>query len=111
METLLVKLFAIALALSQVTTAPDAMKTRFDRMQDREEVARLLHAGCTHMQKVFDIEGINLDDLITTALDDPHAIAEENKVFRGINFIDLQGAYRQFCTDQKSLQRPLIWAL
>ena len=101
METLLVKIFAIALALSQVTTAPDAMKTQFDRTQDQEQVARLLRAGCTHMQKVFDIEGINLDDLIATALDDPQAIADENKVFRGINFVDLQGAYRQFCTDQK----------
>ena len=100
METLLVKIFAIALALSQVTTAPDAMKTQFDRTQDQEQVARLLRAGCTHMQKVFDIEGINLDDLIATALDDPQASASENKVFRGINFVDLQGAYRQFCADQ-----------
>jgi 1A family penicillin-binding protein len=101
METFLVKIFAIALALSQVTTAPDAMKTQFDRTQDQEQVARLLRAGCTHMQKVFDIEGINLDDLIATALDDRQAIADENKAFRGINFVDLQGAYRQFCTDQK----------
>ena len=30
MDTLLVKIFATALALSQVTTEPDALKTRFD---------------------------------------------------------------------------------
>ena len=100
MEPLLVKIFAIALALSQVTTTPDAVKTQFDRTRDQEQVTGLLRAGCSHIKKVFDIERINLDDLITTALDDPQAIANENKAFRGINFIDLQGAYRQFCTDQ-----------
>ena len=31
METLLIKIFATALALSQVMTAPDAVKTQFDR--------------------------------------------------------------------------------
>ena len=100
MEPLLVKIFAIALALSQVTTTPDAVKTQFDRTRDQEQVTGLLRAGCSHIKKVFDIERINLDDLIATALDDPQAIADENKVFRGINFVDLQGAYRQFCTDQ-----------
>ena len=61
MESLLVKIFALALALSQVTTTPDAVKTQFDRTRDQEEVARLLGAGCTHMRKAFDIEDINLD--------------------------------------------------
>ena len=32
METILVKIFAVALALSQVTTTPDAVKTRFDQL-------------------------------------------------------------------------------
>src|SRR5262245_54280566 len=100
METLLIKIFATALALSQVTTTPDAVKTQFDRMRDQEQVAQLLHAGCTHMRKAFDIEDINLEDLIATALDDPQA-AGENKVFRGINFADLQMAYRQFCKGEK----------
>ena len=100
MEPLLVKIFAIALALSQVTTTPDAVKTQFDGKRDQEQVTGLLRAGCTHIKKVFDIERINLDDLIATALDDPQATANENKVFRGINFVDLQGAYRRFCTDQ-----------
>src|SRR5215510_7213208 len=101
MELLLVKIFATALALSQVTTTPDAVKTQFDRASDQEQVAQLLRAGCTHMRKAFDIEDINLDDLIATALDDPQAISNENKVFRGINFVDLQTAYRQFCKNEK----------
>jgi penicillin-binding protein 1A len=101
METILVKIFATALALSQVTTTPDAVKTEFDRVRDQEQVAQLLHAGCTHMRKAFDIEDINLEELIATALDDPQALAGENKVFRGINFADLQTAYREFCKNEK----------
>ena len=101
METLLVKIFATALALSQVTTAPDAVKTQFDRARDQEQVAQLLRAGCTHMRKAFGIEDINLDEFIATALDDPQVISNENKVFRGINFVDLQTAYRQFCKNEK----------
>jgi penicillin-binding protein 1A len=96
METLLVKIFATALALSGVTTAPEAVKTRFDRTQDQPQVALLLRAGCAHMLKAFDIEDINLEELIATALDDPQAM-DESKAFRGINFADLQTAYRQFC--------------
>ena len=101
METLLVKIFATALALSQVTAAPDAVKTQFDRARDQEQVAQLLRAGCTHMRKAFGIEDINLDEFIATALDDPQVISNENKVFRGINFVDLQTAYRQFCKNEK----------
>src|SRR6516164_11677238 len=101
METILVKIFATALALSQVTTTPDAIKTRFDRVQDQEQVAQLLHAGCTHMRKAFEIEDINLEDLIATALDDPQAVAGESMAFHGINFADLQMAYREFCKNEK----------
>src|SRR6516165_8465792 len=101
MESILVKIFATALALSQVTTAPDAVKTRFDRAQDQQRVAELLRAGCTHMRKAFDIEDINLEELIATAMDDPQAVAGESKVFPGINFADLQTAYRQFCKNEK----------
>src|SRR5438876_4020043 len=100
METLLVKTFATALALSQVTTAPEAVAPRFDRVADQAVVAQLLRAGCTHMRKAFDIEDINLDELIATALDDPQAVGE-NTVFRGINFADLQMAYREFCKNEK----------
>jgi hypothetical protein len=41
MESLLVKIFALALALSQVTTTPDGVKTQFDRTRDQGEGARL----------------------------------------------------------------------
>jgi penicillin-binding protein 1A len=101
METLLVKIFATALALSQVTTTPERVATRFDRTADQPKVAQLLRAGCTHMRKAFDIEDINLDDLIATAMEDPQAIAGESKVFRGINFADLITAYRQFCKNEQ----------
>ena len=100
METILVKIFATALSLSQVATTPDAVKTQFDRVRDQEQVAQLLHAGCTHMRKAFDIEDLNLEELIATALDDPQAVGE-NKVIRGINFTDLQMAYREFCKNEK----------
>src|SRR5947209_16392846 len=101
MESILVKILATALALSQVATAPDAVKTRFDRAQDQPRVAELLRAGCTHMRKAFDIEDINLDELIATAMDDPQALSSESKVFRVINFADLVTAYRQFCKNEK----------
>ena len=100
MESILVKIFATALALSQVATAPDAVKTRFERAQDQQQVAELLRAGCMHMRKAFDIEDINLEELIATAMDDPQAVAGESKVFHGINFADLQTAYRQFCKNE-----------
>src|ERR1700686_3783131 len=100
METLLVKIFATALALSQVTTAPEAITTRFDRETDRPTVTALLRAGCTHMRKAFDIEDITLDELIATAMDDPQAMGE-SKAFRGINFADLLTAYREFCKNEQ----------
>jgi hypothetical protein len=100
METLLIKIFATALALSQVTTAPEALVTQFDRVADQAHVAALLRAGCTHMRKAFDIEDINLDDLIATAMDDPQAMGE-SKAFHGINFADLLTAYRQFCKNER----------
>jgi penicillin-binding protein 1A len=100
METLLVKIFAAALALSQVTTAPDVVATRFDRVANQVHVAALLRAGCTHMRKAFDIEDINLDELIATAMDDPQAIGE-SKAFHGINFADLLTAYREFCKNEQ----------
>jgi penicillin-binding protein 1A len=103
METLLIKIFATALALSQVMTAPDAVKTQFDRNRDQPEVAQLLHAGCTHMLKVFELEDINIDDLIATAMDDPQAISG-SKALRGIDIADLQTAYRQFCKNEKVAQ-------
>ena len=96
MESILVKVFATGLALSQVTTTPDAIKTEFDKDRDQAAVAELLHQGCNHMLKAFDLENINFDELLVIALNDPEAIGE-NKAFRGINFADLHIAYRQFC--------------
>ncbi|MGC2080516.1 MAG: hypothetical protein WA728_31790, partial [Xanthobacteraceae bacterium] len=69
MDTILVKIFATALALSQVTTQPQAVKTHFDPLKDQDEVVQILRNGCAHMKQAFDIESINLDDLIATALD------------------------------------------
>ena len=99
MNAILIKIFATALALSQVTTRPDAVKTHFDPSADRDEVVRILRDGCTHMRKAFDIEDINLDDLITTAMADPEA-ASGIKSFHGLDFTNLQAAYRQFCRDE-----------
>ncbi len=107
METLFVKIFATALAFSQVTVTPNAVKTEFNRDRDQKEVAELLQAGCTHMIEAFQIENINLDDLIETAMDDPRAFGGEDKEFRGINFADLQTAYRQFCKHQE-VERPVV---
>ena len=45
MDALLVKIFATALTLSQVTTAPDQVKTQFDRVKDQGQVVQLLRAG------------------------------------------------------------------
>ena len=53
MEALLVKIFATALALSQVMTTPSAVKTEFDRRSDQPRVVKILNAGCAHMLKAF----------------------------------------------------------
>ena len=55
MDIILVKIFATALALSEVTTQPQAVKTHFDPVQDRTEVVQLLRDGCAHMRQAFDI--------------------------------------------------------
>jgi penicillin-binding protein 1A len=100
METLLVKIFATALALSQVMTTPNNVKTEFNPQRDQQQVAQILQAGCTHMIKAFAIDDINIDDLIATAMDDPQAIGSA-KVLRGINLDDLLTAYKQFCKGEK----------
>ena len=102
MDLILIKIFATALAFSQVTTQPDGVKTEFDAVRDRFEVAQLLSAGCAHMRKAFDIEDINLDDLIATAMDDKEALNSEIKALKGLNSADLHVAYGQFWQGQKS---------
>jgi penicillin-binding protein 1A len=107
MDTLLIKIFATALTFSQVATAPDRVKTEFDPIQDRQQVVSLLRAGCAQMRKAFDIEDLNVDDLIATAMDDPDAVAGGHAAFRGINIKDLHVAYRQFCKNEAVTNSPV----
>src|SRR5579885_1093329 len=100
MDTILVKIFATALALSEVTTQPQAVKTHFDPAQDQAQVVQILRDGCAHVKQAFDIESINLDELITTALDDPKAAGADISAFHGVNFADLNSAYHQFCKNE-----------
>src|ERR1700704_328121 len=101
MNVILIKMFATALAMSQVTAQPDKIKTEFDPARDRDVVAQLLRDGCAHMRKAFDIEDVNLDDLIATAMEDPQALAGEVKAFKGVEFNDLFLAYREFFKNEK----------
>src|SRR5215813_12097536 len=107
MDTLLIKIFATALAFSQVATTPDRVKTEFDPIQDRQQVVSVLRAGCAQMRKAFDIEDLNVDDLIATAMDDPDAVAGGHAAFRGINIKDLHVAYRQFCKNETVANSPV----
>ena len=107
MNLFLIKIFATALAFSQVTTRPDEVKTEFDAVRDRFEVAQLLGAGCAHMRKAFDIEDINLDDLIATAMDDKEALSSEIKALKGLNLADLHVTYREFCKVEKVERSPV----
>jgi penicillin-binding protein 1A len=101
MEMLLVKIFATALALSQVAINPESVKTQFDPVQDKAEVVRLLRDGCANMQKAFHIENIDLDGMIDTAMNDKRAVAGEVRAFKGIKFDDLYNAYREFCKNEQ----------
>ncbi|WP_445504063.1 penicillin-binding protein 1A [Microvirga sp. G4-2] len=107
MSAILVKIFATALTLSQVLVDPDTVKTSFDPVQDREEVAEILKSGCTHMRRAFNIEDINLDDLIVTAMDDPQAVTGDLKMLQGLSFNDLHASYRQFCKNEKVEPSPV----
>ncbi|HEY2531368.1 MAG TPA: transglycosylase domain-containing protein [Xanthobacteraceae bacterium] len=107
MDTILVKIFATALTLSEVVTQPQAVKTHFDPLQDRAEVVQILRNGCDQVRRAFKIETINLDELITTALDDPQAVGGNIAAFHGINFADLKAAYRQFC-ENASVANPVV---
>jgi penicillin-binding protein 1A len=107
MNIILVKVLATALAFSQATTRPEAIKSEFNPVTDQVEVEQLLQAGCLHMRKSFDIEQINLDDLIVTAMDDKGAIGEEIKVLKGLSFSDLHMVYRQFCKGETVEKSPV----
>ena len=107
MESVLVKILAAAVALSQVTIQPDELKTQFDPIRDRAEVVKLLRAGCTHVRKAFAIESIDVDELIATAMNDPRAVSEAAKAVHGLRFDELFAAYRQFCKNESSI-RPAV---
>jgi membrane carboxypeptidase/penicillin-binding protein len=107
METILVKIFATALTLSQVLTQPQAIKTHFDPVADQGEVVQILRNGCAHMRQAFGIESINLDELISTALNDPAAVGANDKAFHGVSFADLNTAYHQFCKNE-SVDKPVV---
>src|SRR5215831_9613825 len=107
METVLVKILAVVLALSQVSTRPDQVRTRFDRVADQAQVLALLRDGCTHMRKVFEVEDLALDDLVDTALADPKAMTSDIKAFHGINFADLGTTYRQLCKNENPDPSPI----
>lgn len=107
MDVILVKILAAFLALSQVATTPQAIKTEFVETRDQAEVVGLLRGGCAHMRKAFDIESIDLDGLIATALDDPQALTAEIKAFRGLNFGSLHLVYRQFCKNETVEPAPV----
>jgi penicillin-binding protein 1A len=106
-DGILIKIFATALALSQVATRPDDVKMQFDPARDQAEVAQLLQSGCSHIRKAFDVEDIPLDDLISTAMNDPQAAGAEIKAFHGLKFDDLLTAYREFCQNQKVEHSPV----
>src|ERR1700733_6670924 len=107
MESILVKIFATAFALSEVLTHPGSVRTHLDPTYDQEKVVRVLRGGCDHMRRAFDIETINIDDLITTALDDSEAFGANAKAFHGINFADLNTAYHQFCKNE-NVANPVV---
>ncbi len=107
MDAILVKIFATALALSQVTTRPEAVKTQFDPAKDQAEVVQLLRDGCAHMLKAFDVENLPIDDLIQTAMADSRGGKNEMKAFKGIKFDDLYVSYKQFCKNEQVANSPV----
>jgi penicillin-binding protein 1A len=107
MESVLVKVLAVVLALSQVSTRPDEVKTHFDGTADRAQVLELLRAGCDHMRKVFKIENLPLDDLVETALADPQIATSKVKEFHGLNFADLEPTYRELCKNEMPDPTPV----
>src|SRR5450755_1088592 len=107
MDMILIKILAAFLALSQVTTRPDAIKTQFDPARDGAEVVQVMRDGCRHFRKAFDVESIDLDDLIKTAMDDPNAFSAEIKSFHGLKFDSLILVYRQFCKNEDVKDSPV----
>jgi hypothetical protein len=95
MSLFLIKILATALAIGQATTRPDAVRTEFDPVKEQKEVVQILRESCAHMRKTFDLESIDIDDLLETALSDPKAV--DARTFRGIDLGEVQTAYKEFC--------------
>jgi membrane carboxypeptidase/penicillin-binding protein len=106
MDAVLVKIFAVALTFSQFATEPEP-RTSFDPNADQQHVIDLLRAGCERMKRAFDVEAVNIDDLIATAMDDPEAASGGHAAFRGIKISDLHVAYRQFCKNE-TIANPVV---
>ena len=102
MDAILVKVLAAFLTLSLVTTRPDAINTQFDAAKDQAEVTRIMRDGCTHMKKAFDVESLDIDGLIKTAMDDPEALTSDVRVLHGLKFETLLSVYRRFCKGEDS---------
>ena len=99
MNLILVKMFATALALTQVTTRPESLKTEFDPATDKPTVVQLLKDGCAHMRKAFDIEDLNLDALIEPRWKTP----SRGRRDQGVPRHQLRRpavAYKQFCGNE-----------
>src|ERR1700734_810924 len=100
MDTILIKILAAFLTLSQVTTRPDAIAPQFAPDSDQAAVTSIMRDGCGHMRQAFDVESLDLDDLIKTAMDDPSAVSAEIKVLHGLKFESLIAIYRVFCKNE-----------
>jgi penicillin-binding protein 1A len=107
MDSILIKILATALTFSQVATDPEHLNTQFDPAADQARVVEILQAGCAHMRKAFDIEAVNLDDLISVAMDDPETVAGGHVAFKGMELKDLQAAYQVFCKREPVAQSGL----
>jgi penicillin-binding protein 1A len=107
MDMILIKILAAFLTLSLVTTRPDSIKTKFDPATDQAEVTQILRDGCGHMRKAFDVESIDIDDLIKVAMDDPTALSTEIDVLHGLKFDSLIMIYRQFCNNEEVKDSPV----
>ena len=107
MDMILIKILAAFLALSQVTTRPDEIKTEFDPARDVAEVTQVLRNGCGHFRKALDVESIDIDDLIKTAMDDPNAFTAEIKSLHGLKIESMVQIYRQFCKNENVKDSPV----
>jgi membrane carboxypeptidase/penicillin-binding protein len=100
MDPMLTKIFAAALVFSQVAIEPFQVRTTFDEARDQAVITGLLRAGCAHMRKAFDIEHMDIDGLIATAMEDEHVISSDQAAFRGIDIKTMYVAYRKFCRNE-----------